>query len=163
MRKKQLKSIKELCPKPSDAVMAMVNGLRKQSKRKNFRIRFSSFGSREYADGTDKIICFGCAATSAIQFIANKNFTGEEIDTRAERGEFLGFDKNELQDFEEAIDNLRNGWVRALFFFYGLNYSDYFALLQPMKERLEDLHDLNWKEEIHHYEDFANKLKEIGL
>ena len=42
-----MKTLKELCDgKPSNAIKAMIEGLRTQSKRPDFKIRMSTFGSQ---------------------------------------------------------------------------------------------------------------------
>ena len=93
--------------KPSDALEYMCDGLLKQDKRKDFEIAMSTFGD------TDGEVCFGCGATSAIQEIAGRNLTAENICDR----ELIGFDPIEMFKFEVVINDARLGWLYSLFAF----------------------------------------------
>lgn len=107
--------IRELCPTMSQALKAMLTGLEKQSKRSDFIIDMDTFGS--YRDN----ICFGCVATCTLQEIAQKDFIGEMIIYDASRAAYLGFDRNELAEFELAIDLARRFSFNSLFAFYHIN------------------------------------------
>ncbi len=114
-------TIKELAPKPSDALRAMINGLFNQDEREDFRIDMTSFGNIEVNEGREIDYCYGCAATCALQEIAHKNFVDSDIMSSGSRARFLGFDYDELSDFEYAMEEARNGLLLRLFKFYNIS------------------------------------------
>ena len=158
---KQIKSIIELAPKPSDALNAMVRGLLKASRRKTFNIDMSSFG--EIRDG----ICFGCAATCTIQELSGVAFKPSsgrlERDTRAD---LIGYANPladityyDLMNFEHAINSFRCGSPRDLI--------DYYKIPLPDIEQItgHDLYmcDHNWEEQIPVVRTYIKHLEKMGL
>ena len=118
-------NIKETVKLPSTALQYMVDGLLKQSKRKGFMINMETFGELEDIDTgkKSKQICIGCAATCAIQQLANKNLNKENIQYLARRAKYLGFDYVELDAFEMALDKFRYADFTYLFNFFGISGS----------------------------------------
>lgn len=57
--------IREKITKPSEMVRAMINGLRRQDEREDFHIKMDKWAGLGSLDG--KPVCFGCAATCAVQ------------------------------------------------------------------------------------------------
>lgn len=117
-------------PKPSDAVQAMVDGLRAVDERDDFKIKMYQFGHEE--DG----ICFGCAATALC-------FTTFDM----VRGPW---------HLEMAIDAFRHGHHEELGNYYGVE-------LPEPDVALEGLYTIDWKENIHLYEEYAEQLRKVGL
>lgn len=150
-----MKSIKELAPKPSDALQAMVDGLLAQSKREDFKIEMESYG--EINDhGT---ICFGCAATCAIQQIAMKNLPIRyEIERRSFRAEYLELGYRELAFFERAINFARIGDLFFIFQFYNLEKE-----FDNIFNGSYFLDNDNWKDELPKVEKLIAELKSKGL
>lgn len=154
------KKFKDLLPKPSDAVQAMVDGLLKQSKRKKFVINMGTFG--DFAD--EHKVCFGCAATCTIQEATKINFTSgvkEHIRSLEGRATILNWDIEDLCLFENAIDSLRLLYIGSLFNYYNINYTleelnIYHSLIVP-------LHTHAWKEGLHTYKILIKELKKNGL
>ena len=147
-----MKTIREILEnKPSRAVKAMCDGLEKQDKREGFVIYMATFGI------ADDEICFGCAATCAIQEIAGKDFTDKEIEHVYERAAFLGFIFADLEFFENTIDELRNGEVKP--------FGKYFDIEKmPTPERyLQCLHTDDWKKYLPAYRAYQKQLEEAGL
>lgn len=145
-------SIKKIVKTPSAALQFMVDGLRKQSKREDFFVSMSTFGS------SDGETCFGCAATCAIQELTGTNLTVKEINGVEERAKALNFDLGELEHFECCINDAREGVLFNLFSFFGLldkyesNYDDRFFL-----------GSVDWKNQLTAVEKLIKELKEKGL
>lgn len=150
--KKPISILKAIKGKPSIALQHMVDGLLKQSRRKKFRIEMGSFGN--YSRG----ICFGCAATCAIQHITKINFTPDssilDEDARAMK---MKVNNEELNQFESAIDDARFGWLESLFLFCNLPESQ--------SKRFSNSFSLNtddWKEQIPNIRKTIEELKIAG-
>ena len=116
--------------KPSDALEYMCDGLLRQGRRKGFRIAMCTYG--------DSIgqKCFGCAATSTIQEIAGRNLTVSNILNR----QLIGFDPDELDEFETVIDFARTSSLSQLFDFCEVTEVDY-----RKWEDLWSIRNENWK------------------
>ena len=113
---KPMESIRELIQsKPSIALQAMVDGLREQSKRKNFKVDMRTFGEGKYLN--NPVMCYGCAATCTLQKIAGKNLTVDNINVNLDRAQFLKFELTELRRFEFAICDASIGLLYGLFYF----------------------------------------------
>jgi len=145
-----LKSIKELAPNPSDALQAMVDGLREQSKREDFIIDMGWFVGKE--DG----ICCGCAATCALQRLAGVNFTIENS-INANRFDLLQL-KGAIS-FESVIDDARQGYMSELFGFYGFDRDSNPDL--PQNPNF-DLETDNWEEQLPDVEAYIAELRAAG-
>jgi hypothetical protein len=146
--------------KPSEIVMAMVNGL----KNAHYNVHMDTFG--DYKDG----ICFGCAATNTICEIFQKKFTIDNILGRKSRADFLECDYVFLCDFEEAIDLLRRGnaksFLHTLRNIIYLKKHDVMVLISniesDLKKELQPLTSLNstdYKKFLHEYQTFAKILE----
>ena len=153
-----MKKITDIISKPSEAVDAMIAGLRRQSRRKNFEIKMATYGS-----SVGKI-CFGCAATCTIQELAHKNLPPESMSLEMLRAEFLGFNTVDLSEFESVINNLRNGYVYHILSYFEVKqelidevqHSSFYITLPVL-----DTH--NWKEKLPPYVKFSKYLKSLGL
>jgi hypothetical protein len=150
-----MKYITELIEsKPSKALQAMIDGLRNQSKRNDFRIVMTTFG-----ESNDKSnLCFGCAATCAVQELAKTNFTQSTIGSVFLRANKLQFDIDEFTCFEFSMDKARIGDVYDLFTFcnkqeqFDTNYYDRFFLTS-----------YTWEEQVPKVEKLIKELEEKGL
>lgn len=150
--------IKDLCPKPSDALQAMVDGLKNHSKREGFSVSMSTFGS---AVGS---ICVGCAATCAIQQATGINLTSKSIEDVQARSRRLRVGKEDLYRFEGVIDSVRLGDLQELFDYYcmGEIYSTRILKWKTV-QGLPQLYTDFWEEDLPTYEKLIKKLKKIGL
>ncbi|MCK5608227.1 hypothetical protein KAR91_40475 [Candidatus Pacearchaeota archaeon] len=128
-----------------DAVQAMIVGIERQNERKDFEIVMSSYGGKIEIDS----VCYGCAATCAIQELFKKDFTDKRIKDRWNRSEFMDCDEGDLYYFESAIDFFRMGDDR-----YICN------LLQMPKLQYELMTRPTW-ELIDSYENFVDTLPKI--
>lgn len=139
--------------KPSEAAQAMVDGLRAQSKRSDFRIAMDTFGS------TDGKICFGCAATCAIQVLNKRNFTVEDLcNGGISRRQAIPAEKSaKIARFESAINLFRIGIPIELFDFFEIDY--------PAFTRNQNWHlnDDNWEKQLPKVESYIQKLKSRNL
>lgn len=109
-------TFREMCEgKPSKALRSMIEGLEAAEKRPDFKIDMGTFGRS--ADG----ICFGCAATCAVQQLTNYEFTPDNLmgENFLNQSEALGCDPVDLIQFETAINGFRTGSPFLL-----LNYFD---------------------------------------
>jgi hypothetical protein len=98
----ETKTIRELLDgKIHKAIEAMVNGIKNQMEREDFKFYFTSFGAAHNG------ICYGCAATCTIQEIAGKNLDKNNIDDVVFRAKALNFESHDLVKFEGAIDSMR--------------------------------------------------------
>lgn len=103
--------------KPSLALQYAIDGIYKQSKRPDFIVAMYTYGDYD----PDRDLCFGCAATCAIQEIANINFNSETIYDHHTRAMSVHCSDDQLQTFELAIDKARVGHFNLLSRFCGLN------------------------------------------
>ena len=149
---------------PSDALQAMVDGLLRNSRRKDFKVDMGTFGRA--ADG----ICFGCAATCAVQEASGKQFVFEELrgiyglNSRfrnlsiGAQAECLGENYVKLATLENAIDGARQGYLRELFRYFGLGDEH----RQGYDERFE-LKTHNWRDQLGAVCDLIEELEAQGL
>jgi hypothetical protein len=166
-----MKTIKQLIKnKPSIAVRAMVDGLKKTINRSTFFVEMGSFGCSGYLRGmmpngfyrfkskravksidTERKVCFGCAATCTLQQIAQKNFTTKTINNR-----YCEFDRMEQTNFQFAMDDVRKGYFLVLFMFCGIPYS-------PKYNGYFSLSTANWLNELPEVEKVIKMLESDGL
>lgn len=149
------KRIKDYIKLPSEAVQLMIDGLREQSKRPDFKIKMNTYGC------FNGDICFGCAATCALQKMTGINFTWDNILTTPARSEAVSIPQIEVNDFEVAIDWLRLGQV---YYFAG----EICKLLEldgdfPDPEDDWSLTDENWESELPKVEAYVKLLQSHGL
>jgi len=160
-----MRTIKELLPKPSDAIKAMLAGLQKADHERGFQIDMSTYGAVSDEDecGSEPI-CFGCAATCAIQHLLGRPFLPEEIDDRSKHAAVLNVHWQEVNAFETAIDNFRTGFIYVLFRFYELDLSENrFKALEAHVDRNIYLKTHNWTEQIPAIEKAIKMMKELGI
>jgi hypothetical protein len=136
--------------KPSVALQAMVNGLQAQSNRDDFRIRMSTYGA--YGGG----ICYGCAATCALQELAQVNFDFPAISSLKKRAAACSFSYEETDKFEAAIDNARLGELAGLFRFCEIPYMGGFDFWFCLE-------DYSWVEELGKVEKAIAEMKQLDL
>jgi hypothetical protein len=146
-----MKSIRETLKVPSAALQAMVNGLRKQSKRSDFKIDMGTFGD---AYGG---VCYGCAATCALQEISGIDFTLENM-LWHNLPYATPFSGQEISDFEDVIDAARSGYLLPLFTFFHLH-----PIHNRGYPRRFNLDTDNWEEQLPEVEKLIAELKEKGL
>jgi hypothetical protein len=152
-----MRSIFELAPKPSDAVRAMIDGLREHSKREDFKINMAYFGLKPTLSLLgDSNICYGCAATCALQKITGVTLVWETIE---EVGRVKAYDLQygDMKTFEIAIDGLRCGELNSLFSYYGVPQIRWFDFNLP------HLKTDSWEAGLPRYEKLYKKLIEKGL
>lgn len=107
-----MKTMKDFCPKPSDALQAMLDGLR-EIPGPNFKVDMLNYG-HVYGD-----ICYGCAATCAIQKATEVRLTPYNIKKTPLRAEAYNVELIDLIDFESALDEARMGRIDDLLRYYG--------------------------------------------
>lgn len=146
------RSIKELAPKPSDAIKAMLDGLRDLPSDK-FRVDMGTFGSTL----GNQSICYGCAATCAVYKLADKVPGMQDVVSRAARSEHLRFSVQELDAFEGAINAFRMGFMGDLFRFYGVMD----RYVHP--STFWSLGTYSWPQQIEAVEDYYKTLVALGL
>jgi hypothetical protein len=158
--KKTIKTIRErLDGKMWKAVQAMIDGLIKQSKREDFKIDMGSFGDSEIEDFTGKVICFGCAATCAVQEITKKNLTAKHM-VETKRAAFLKLVYDDMDYFEIGINELRNGGdLYHLKKYLGIPKEVNLKLVKNLPFLTTD----TWRENLPAYQKFADLLKEKDL
>lgn len=106
-----------------------------------------------------KEVLQGCAATNTVCYIAGKPFTNRTIVNSETRAEALGCSKHFLEQFEMAINSLRQGDFQH----YNIDVSEIYLPQVPVKYsdiRLAPLMGNTKDDEqlIAQYTNFANKL-----
>ena len=155
----QLNSIKA-----SEALQAMVDGLRANAADPLFKVFIDSFGDRD-SDG----ICYGCAATCTIAFLNGELYseTVKDLDSEQFYGFDFSFDDREeeesdfqktLSDFEAVMDRVRQGDVHQLLEFVGEVRGNIFRY----NDRFEFFGD-NWEQELPKVEVLIRELREARL
>ena len=130
---------------PYELIDAMIQGL----KNPSCQIDMRSFGHE--IDG----ICFGCAATNAIQYLSGKKFTPDNIDGTYNRAEYLKLDKGVLNSFEFAIDHLRCGSIyTANIYLAELRIPE---IIYDLDKEYPVLTTGNYLENLHHYEELRDQ------
>lgn len=152
-----MKTLKELCDgKPSNAIKAMIEGLRTQSKRPDFKIRMSTFGSQH----PNEKVCYGCAATCTLQQLTGINFVADTgrsmIEDTYTRAEVLKVRHKDLDKFEDAIDEFRLCELDPIFAYFGVE--------KPLiRVHGWSLQTDDWQEQIPEIEKYVKKLIKLGL
>lgn len=146
-----MKTMVDYCPTPSSAIRAMVNGLRNQSNRKDFVIDMGYYGLEKGG------LCFGCAATCAVQEAAKVNFTVVNIYV-GQQCETLDVDFEELNHFEGMLNSLRMGrWDHLI------EYYDRKDLLDKLSNvHLPAMENVTWRQCLVYYEELAERLEKLG-
>lgn len=168
--------IRDIVTKPSEALQAMVDGLKEQDEREDFEIDMDVWGM------VRNKMCFGCAATCAIQKIAGKNLNHDipkeymdkstgEIRAVHLHEEILGLETTqEATDFECAINNARKGKLPLLFKFFDIYPVDYMTYakyktltcIYDDKNNLMSMETNNWRKFIPFVEKKIMQLQEAG-
>jgi hypothetical protein len=154
-----MSTIKELLPKPSDAVQAMIGGLKEYDADPNFSICMKSYGNSD-ASG----VCFGCAATCTIQHVFKYAFTPWQIKSTLRRAAAVNSDYSALNKFEFMINGLRSGDLHSLLYYYGINIYCSLELSELCNEwdALRHLYALsthNWRERLPRWDRLVARLK----
>ena len=167
---KKLKNMSDVCPNPSDAVRAMVKGLRTARDAKDFRIDMGSFGHVERKH--EEKICAGCAATCAIleslnlwtqkmKYGETRNFWRSKKRSQEDKvgiEKIAGVAMNDLLKFESVINDLREGDAESI--------CDYYPEADIPIETSRFLPPLSNQQDeskLEEYEAFADALKTAGL
>jgi len=152
-------TFRELCKdKVSTALQAMIDGLKFQSQRKDFRVDMSTFGDFSDLGNRGNPVCFGCAATCTVQQLSKVNFTDSQINSLKERSRLTIRDSDDLDRFEYAIECARLGDLISIFDYMGARAS---------RELIDDnrwlLRTDDWQEQLPLVQDFVDMLKSKGL
>jgi hypothetical protein len=102
--------LKQINSTPSTAIKFALAGLDRLSKKEGYVINMGTFG---LGDCTDRV-CYGCAATAAVQEMWMEDFIPENINSVLERSGALDLDCYELKSFEAAIDAARRNNLEKL-------------------------------------------------
>ena len=152
-------TFRELCKgKVSTALQAMIDGLKFQSQRKDFRIDMSTFGDFSDLGNRGNPVCFGCAATCTVQQLSEVNFTDSQINSLEERSRQTIRDSDDLEGFEYAIDSARMGNLISIFNYMGDRDSHEFSDDDRWFLSTDD-----WQEQLPLVQDFVDMLKLKGL
>ena len=142
-----MRTFREILKVPSAALEAMCDGLLEQYYRKDFIIDMGTFG------GALNGICYGCAATCAIQKASGVNFTEETIYSKHTAGGHF-----DIYRFEQAIDHARNGQLKYLFEYFHINPDRCLKYCNRW-----DMQNYNWKNEIPIVRIAIREMQEEGL
>lgn len=159
-----MRTFYELCEgKMWRAVEAMIVGLETQSKRDDFRIAMSTFGKAYKKYG--KPVCFGCAATCAVQQLTGVNIGVDNIEPK-NHADAIGTLAEDTIDFEGAIDGLRTGYIDGLAEYFKvpsitINHSSLYRLSIQYDGRdyLPILNSQDWEKNLHRYRVLLRYLK----
>lgn len=146
----ETRTIKSIIPTPSLAVRAAIEGIEHYRSHPNFKFNLRRFG------GSYGYICYGCAATAAVQWIAKTDLTPDNIGNRHLRAAFLEFEFGDLEGFECAIDGLRCGCPDSLASYYGFETFYCISEIDPPDENSID-------SILEYFETVAEVLKVQGL
>lgn len=165
MLKQPYRYIRELVPKPSDAIRAMCRGLRTQAANPQFVINMDTYGG--YSHRTQK--CYGCAATCALHEIGGRPPCAESLQTDRMAADYFSLDVDDIPRFEYAIDKLRRGCLRPLFALYGrtvpVEFEEMSSHYRNHPEAIDEAWILtadNWEERLPMYDNLADELEKLG-
>jgi len=94
---------------PKEHIMNMVEALRQPM----VNVDMSTFGDENGG------VCFGCAATNAVCRINDIAFPPTHIYGRKAQSDFIGADIEFLRNYENAIDELRGGYLERCDYWFG--------------------------------------------
>jgi hypothetical protein len=150
-----MKTYKELCDgKPSNALAAMIEGLKEFSQKPNFKIDMGTFGEAE----EDDEICVGCAACVAVQTLSGVAYGPNQIESSIRRAYASGVDVSDQDEFELAIDDVRTGDFERLEEYLGLKRDS----LEFLNKRWY-LSSNDWESDIPKVEQAVSELQALGL
>ena len=148
-----METFREMLKVPSNALQAMVDGLRYHSSRDDFRIAMNTFGDTFHG------VCFGCAATCTVQKATGKSFSPDRnITYSTVRAEVLGCEEYDLLDFEYVIDQARKGRLKSLFRYFEMS-----TKFDTVWNNRFDLHSDDWAEQLGAVEEVIAEMKGVGL
>jgi hypothetical protein len=169
-----MQTFKELCNgKMHVAVQAMIDGLKTHSKREDFIIKMSTYGEL-----SEKNICFGCAATCAVQQLSGVTFTADKIRSKfpavkgysidllpSSQAVLLDMKSSDINHFEESINALRQTGIGPLMTYFGFDdIVKEISIYSFLRENpLEKLATSNWEKNLEGYQKLADFLKENDL
>jgi hypothetical protein len=161
VEEQKIRLIKDLAPKPSDAIKAMLEGLRTLPGC-DFEVDMATFGDTTWKWQKDRQveICCGCAATCAVHQLAHKKPDPSHMGYRT-RANYLGLYYGDMRNFEAAIDDFRRGNASQLFWYYDLGSVDVsaeFWYSQPWC-----LNNNNWPDQLPLIEEYRQKLVVAGF
>ena len=136
---------------------AMIEGLKKQDKRKGFTVDMGDFGGVYPIEGTSESMCFGCAATCAIQEYFGLDFDVNNIERIKTRAAAVKVDGDVLRRFEGDVDMLRTGSTRVLSDFCRLSETDKEFVHRKFDKLLPLVND-NWKDRLPEYQSAINEI-----
>ena len=162
-----LKRMRDVCPNPSDAVRAMVSGLRTARETKDFRNNLEGYAFL-HCSGAEKTgnlqkICYGCAGTCAIlESLGLWHRRNEYADYRgrgkkAKLESLTGVVYDDIKRFELDIHDLGEGDPVWLYKYYSVDPSLGGDPSLPLLDRSYS------EAELQQYEAFADALKTAGL
>lgn len=134
---------------PSEAIRAMIDGLRSHKGLKDFVIDMLHFGRADDGD-----VCFGCAATCTLEQLAGRRFSPCDIGSVGDRAAYLNVDSRTLAEFEDVMDRFRCGEIHPLFHFCAVE--DYPGVDAPWYLLTSD-----WEQELPLVEAYLEKLKAL--
>lgn len=150
--------ILKFAPKPSDAVLAMINGLEEHDKREEFEIDMESFGMRRFKPNTfggGSYVCIGCAATCALQKMTGITLNQENICGAYARANTLGIPDPEMMKIEMMYESLRRGDASVLYGLYKVGNVPHFSLPHMKND--------NWRLHLPVFKEYWSFLKKLKL
>ena len=136
------------------AVEAMIMGLKNQNDRADFTVNMMVFGDVD----KQKSMCFGCAATCAVQELFGTNFNTYNITDRDRRAYAVHIDAMTLLSFEGVIDDLRFGYAHVLAEYCDLEDYDHQTVARCF-ECMPALTHENWEGTLCQYETALDEIK----
>lgn len=100
--------------KVSNALEAMVTGLRMTEKERGFEINMGSFGTV-----TESGVCYGCAATAAVRACLKHPIPSDYLGGQSTRAFAAEADVRDEYQFESSIDRARTGDLNCLIDYMG--------------------------------------------
>lgn len=154
----------------------MIDGIKMYDEDPNFEIDMLTYGDWGYEEnpksGEDAVpetnmkkkICYGCAATCAIQKITGITFNPDNISYSDKRCVATELDFIEMDDFEMVINRLRTGDCWPLLHFYDLQLQEMKLLICNINSlNLPSLDNRNYKSRYTDYEKLYDLLIENKL
>ena len=128
--------LRQLCNNdPAVAIKALIDGLMRHQKIKDFRLDFDHNGVWKNS------MCYGGAATLVLIELLDMSFAAPELEDSATIANLMWTDRRDLSDFEEAIEFFRVGYPREI--------EEYFELpTSGVTELGWNLQNNNWKYEL---------------
>ena len=139
------------------AVTAMIAGLNVQDERENFTINMEDYGDSHYDDDMGEVMCFGCAATCAIQQYFGVDFDEDDIFQDTKRAAAVNLNIKTYNWFEGAIDSLRRADTYHLADFCQLNENDK-SFVKHSFGALRELDNCSWDRNLYEYEDALDQV-----